>query len=230
MVNHKPAANRIPSIAGQRFGRLVALREVEKSRHGTRRWVCQCDCGSPEKVILQDLLRNGATQSCGCLHAEVIRAAITHGHTRRNKHSAEHMAWRNMLNRCYREKTHNFQNYGGRGIVVCDRWRGRGGFERFLADVGHRPSPRHTIDRYPDTNGNYEPGNVRWATLRQQAQNKRDTFMVEANGKSIPLIALTRTLGVSYWRAYSRLRRGALLRNALGIPDAAQVPNVEPGS
>lgn len=226
-MNHNPAANRIPSIAGQRFGRLVVLREVEKNKHGTRQWVCHCDCGSPDRVYLQDLLRRGTTKSCGCLHSEVVRAAVKHGHARRNAHSVELMAWRNMQNRCYRKETHNFDSYGGRGIVVCARWLGRDGFVRFLADVGMRPSPRHSIDRYPNTNGNYEPGNVRWATLRQQAQNKRDTTLVEVNGRSVPLIALTRTVGVSYWRTYSRLRRGWSLLDAVGI---AALPDVEVGA
>lgn len=229
MVNHKPASNRIPSIAGKRFGRLVALNEVEKNRHGARRWLCQCDCGTPPKVVLQDLLRSGMTRSCGCLHREVSRGAIKHGHARKNAHSPELIAWRNMLHRCYRERTHNYAAYGGRGITVCERWRGRGGFQRFLADFGLRPTRAHSLDRYPDTNGNYEPGNVRWATLREQAQNKRDTLLVAVNGRSVPLIALTRSLGVSYWRTYSRLRRGQSLHGALGFDADTRLPDVEAG-
>lgn len=160
-------------VPGERHGRLVAVQEVERGKYG-RRILCQCDCGGTRVVFSNHFFR-GKSTSCGCKLTETL--------LRRNSESARHrltnsptwVSWQSMITRCTNSNTAGWKHYGGRGIRVCDRWRGREGFERFLVDVGVRPTGK-TLDRI-DVNGHYEPGNVRWASAKQQARNQRTTVL-----------------------------------------------------
>lgn len=156
-------------ILGERFGRLVAVRRPTNAR---AQWECVCDCGQT-KLVRGGSLRRGLTRSCGCLHNEELSArTITHGEARKEEKSPEYRAWRGMKQRCSSNPDgKDYKHYAGRGIRVCDRWLNN--YENFLADVGRKPSLKHSLDRYPDNDGNYEPGNVRWATASQQASNTR---------------------------------------------------------
>lgn len=163
-------------LRGQRFGKLVVLSFAGISRTRST-WLCVCDCGR-QKVISAGTLKRGNTRSCGCLRQYGgSESCIKHGHARRHgkgepagSGTVEYLTWRRMKRRCYNEREHNYRHYGGRGISVCDRWRNS--FENFLADMGQRPSSRHSLDRI-DVDGNYEPSNCRWATHLEQARNKR---------------------------------------------------------
>lgn len=166
-------------LVGFRFGRLVVLERAENTRQKTRRWRCQCDCGSI-CIARTANLRNGHTRSCGCWQREVVADQHrTHGLS----HLPEYKTWANMLARCERPQHVSFPIYGERGIRVCERWQT---FENFLADMGSKPTPRHSLDRL-DPNGNYEPGNCQWATHRDQLRNRRCSRLFTYAGRTMLL-------------------------------------------
>lgn len=168
-------------IDGMVFGRLTAVRRAPSDKHGNPRWLCKCQCGNSKELLVHNL-RSGTTISCGCVlrHEASIRgqiygaitgaANVTHGHARTAAHTRTYRSWRSMKQRCSVQTNKSYKNYGARGIRVCDRWMNS--FEAFLEDMGERP-PGNTLDRYPDNDGDYEPGNCRWATWEQQASNRR---------------------------------------------------------
>lgn len=197
----------LPRIAaGQRYGRLVAVRLVD-TRHRRAHWLFKCDCGA-ETTVAATSARSGNTRSCGCFYSETRRAAATHGMS----YSAEYRAWQDMIRRCSNPHAPEFENYGGRGISVCGRWRT---FKTFLADVGPRPSRYHSLDRFPDNDGNYEPGNVRWALRQQQQRNMRSNLLVEYDGQKMPLADAAERAGLKYTTVKIRLYRGWTIERAL---------------
>ena len=161
----------LKDLTGQAFGRLTVV-SFAGSVKGRTTWHCSCACGGTRTAVGSDL-KNGRTMSCGCLQAQVRSSSHTrHG----GRDWPEWRVWQSMIRRCHSPKATSFSYYGGRGIAVCDRWRqgadGLHGFECFIADMGRRPSGGLTLDRI-NNDGNYEPGNVRWATRREQQHNKR---------------------------------------------------------
>lgn len=192
-------------IAGQRFGRLVALDEAERSGNGKRLWSCKCDCGNTVAVSTESL-RSGNTKSCGCIKKELLvarnRAAATHDMT----DSPEWNSWCSMKARCLNKNSKSYEDYGGRGIKVCDRWLD---FINFYNDMGERPSGT-SLDRI-DVNGDYEPSNCRWATPTEQASNMRNNRLIEFDGQARTISGWSRETGIPLSTLRRRLKAcGAL--------------------
>lgn len=189
----------LKDYCGQRFGRLTAQWLLERRDKGDHIWYFLCDCGGMIHLNIKSA-RSGHTQSCGCIkREETVERNTTHGLSK----TRAYKVWKDMRSRCNNPKNAEYDNYGGRGIMVCDRW---GNFEGFYGDMGDRPEGM-TIDRI-EPNGNYEPTNCRWATAIQQANNRRGTIWHTRNGETKPLSEWCVLLGVDHSKARYRKRHG----------------------
>jgi hypothetical protein len=208
--------SKLIDLTGLRFGRLVVARRGTNSNNGHPRWDCVCDCGGRTTATLTNL-KKGRTQSCGCLQRERTGAAAKiSSATHRMTKTAEHRSWSAMRSRCLNPNATGYERWGGRGITITKRWDK---FENFLADMGPRPSPSHTLDRI-DKDGNYEPDNCRWATKLEQANNRRDNEMIVINGTSVTLRNALRDAGsvISIDQARRRIRKGWPPEAAVSTP------------
>jgi hypothetical protein len=187
-------AMRLTDRTGERYGRLVVVERLpNKSATDTNaRWRCRCDCGNETVSYGQDLGR-GKVRSCGCLNAERIQS---HGMSRLPVYAV----WKQMIQRCENPKSQAWENYGGRGISVCESWHK---FENFIADMGH-PSPGKTLDRR-DVNGNYCEANCWWRTSAQQANNTRRNRTIEYKGTKQTLAEWADTMGLEWNALRTRL-------------------------
>lgn len=199
LKNQLLSKQNIVDIVGQRFNFLT----VESFSHvgeGGAFWNCKCDCGE-YKVLRGSDIKSGETKSCGCYRREVAHNKATHGRSK----DPVYIVWRNMCSRCYDPKSPGYKNYGGRGIAVCDEWRGEGGFIVFLRDMGEIPEG-YTLDRI-NVNGNYERENCRWATTGEQGRNKRNNRSITFNGEDRLMVEWSEFLGISYKTLKTRLNK-----------------------
>lgn len=191
------------SLTGLRFGKLLVLEQApNRSKH--RAWKCVCDCGK-EKVLTTEQFYQGTVKSCGCLR-------FKHG----LRNTASYDIWCNMIRRCDNPEAEEYPNYGGRGIKVCDRWRGDSGMQNFYEDMGERPTGL-SLDRI-DNDGPYSPENCRWATIKQQSMNKRNTRLVTYRGETKPLMEWASIVGIRYIRLIHRLRKNWTVERAFETP------------
>ncbi len=187
-------------LIGKPCGRLTVLSKLPTSASGHAMVLCRCECGT-EKPIRAEAIRKERIRSCGCLFADTH---TTHGRSKRSESNCIFRSWEGMKARCYKTDHNSYQNYGGRGITVCERWLNS--FEAFLQDMGERPSIKHTLDRI-DNDGNYEPGNCRWATPEEQHNNRRDSRFLTHDGKTQTAAQWAREVGIPYITFMARLRK-----------------------
>ena len=200
-------------LTGQRFGRLLAMSSTNKKRGSSFIWELLCDCGSNTFVSVSDI-KSGHTQSCGCLGKERrIKSRVTHGHSKGHKTSTEYRIWCGMCQRVRDKKQSNYKYYGGRGIKVCKRWLT---FENFLEDMGKRPANR-SLDRI-NNNKNYCKENCRWATLSEQARNKRTTKLISYQGEIKTLADWAESFNIKYDTLHDRLKKGWSIEKSLIPP------------
>lgn len=212
----------LSNLIGLRFSRLLVESRGPNTKHGTARWHCKCDCGESRLISARSLVA-GKTRSCGCLQAESRMLGSskgwfkpTHGqcgYPKKGRAPAlEYTSWAAMKNRCNNPNAADYGLYGGRGIQVCDRWNSS--FEDFAADMGPRPSRRHTIERIENDLG-YFPGNCYWATPLEQANNRRGNLTFEVGGVTLTVAQLAKRAGLQPTVVYWRLRRGNSIQEAL---------------
>lgn len=213
----------IEDFIGKKYNRLTVLSEAPFtfSANGRKKYrlLCRCDCGTEKPVALHQVI-HGQTKSCGCLINERIREANSiHGDTRDYKLSPEYRSWIAMKARCLYPKSVKYSRYGARGITVCPEWIES--YAAFLADMGRKPTPEHTLDRI-ENNGNYERGNCRWATPAQQRanQNPRQSkgATVEFRGETKTILEWARQFSVPSTTIYHRINKGWPTEKALTSP------------
>lgn len=191
-------------LTRNKFGRLTAIKPNGKNKYGHVLWLCRCECGN-EKTINANSLTSGKTKSCGCLNTEKHKThpnRKTHGMTgtRLNR------IWKRMKSRCTNEKLKDYPLYGGRGISVCDEWKNS--FQAFYDwSMSHGYSDELTIDRI-DVNGNYEPSNCRWITVKEQNNNRRNNRLININGEIKTASQWIECTKINRTEFYNRLRNG----------------------
>ena len=195
---------RVEVRPGDKYGRLTLISEVDPRvgrARNFRRWLCRCECGVEKTVALTNL-RKGNTRSCGCMQSELAAAKFrVHGMVGVPGYST----WKGMVARCCDPQNAAYPSYGGRGIRVHDEWRND--VRAFIRDVGERPGPGYSLDRI-NNDGNYEPGNVRWATAKEQQRNRRCNVMVSYEGEMMTLAEAAERSGIHQCTLWSRIHRG----------------------
>ena len=196
----------LKNIIGKKYNRLEVISREKNSKGGQTRWLCKCDCGNTI-IAFGVNLRNGHTQSCGCLQREqASKVNSTHGKSK----SRLHNIWKTMKQRCVNPNNHNYKNYGGRGITICEEWeKDYLKFEEWALKNGYDENAKYgecTIDRI-DVNGNYEPSNCRWVTQKEQARNKRNCRYVFFEGEKYTLAELSEILEVPAEKVYRSMNK-----------------------
>lgn len=213
IFEEKPEHWRFEDLQGQKFNRLAVLGFAGKNLSGNSLWFCKCECGNIKRVIGSSL-KKCLTTSCGCLQKQRAKETNTkHGYSRMGQRSRTYITWTSMIARCQNQNNKRFKDYGGRGIKVCERWHK---FENFLADMGEAPEGL-TIDRKENDKGYYKE-NCRWATIKEQNNNKSNNRYFTFNGKTQNLEKWTKELGFKKTSIMSRINRGWSIERALSTP------------
>ena len=200
------------NLKGMKFGRLTVLRrapgKATRNAYKNAMWVCKCDCGTI-KSIAGPNIRRGDTVSCGCYRSEKVRdEKRIHGMS----NSIEWRTWSGIIQRCHNPKSDNYHRYGGSGIEVCPRWRT--GFINFFSDMGKRPNGKYSLERIDNSKG-YSPENCKWATVYEQARNRRDIRLIEYNGEKLCLLDWAIRAKVGRNAIYALIAKGKSPENSV---------------
>ncbi len=165
---------KVLNLIEKRFGRLLVIARVENDKFGHSKWLCKCDCGNEVVVLGDNLKKTNHSKSCGCYHREKARKAnTTHGYTKGRNRPRVYRVWQNMKTRCYNPESKDAKLYKERGIIVHEEWiMDFEAFYKYVAQLEHFNEEGYSLDRI-DSNGNYAPGNLRWATALEQRHNQR---------------------------------------------------------
>jgi len=196
---------KIVDIIGKKFGRYIVISRANNGNDGRSMWFCRCECGG-EKIVSGKHLKSGRIKSCGCYKKEI---STKHGFCG----TKIYRIWKNMIQRCINPRVINYKNYGGRGIVVCERWMK---FENFLKDMGSLPTSKHQIDRINNDLGYYKE-NCRWSTSKQNNRNRRNNHLLELNDKTECLSEWEEETGIKQETIRDRIKRGWSNKDALTI-------------
>lgn len=192
---------------GYKFGDCTLIKYeptiIDKGGHYRKTAMFMCKCGKSFVTNFHSVKR-GLTTSCGCFRKKRQQENRTHGATL-DKINSGYNVWLNIKSRCLHPNSTSYTRYGAKGITICERWEKS--YEAFISDMGERPSVHHSIDRYPNKNGNYEPNNCRWATPIEQSNNKNKTIMVSYMGTIVSLANLCRQYNINYKSAHLRFHK-----------------------
>lgn len=191
-------------ITGNRFSKLVVVSLIDRTK-----CIVRCDCGNEKEVRINNV-KKGHTRSCGCMGKD---NNLKHGVAR--DYPQLYQKWSNMMARCYRPSTKYFENYGGRGVSVCERWHNAA---LFVEDMLETYRDGLTLDRYPNGDGNYEPSNCRWATRIEQQNNLRTNTWIETPKGSMTIAQAAREFGLPYKIVCTRVSKGWSGHDAVTIP------------
>lgn len=207
-------------IPGTRYGMLTVLKDLGLINKYTMILV-RCDCGEERKVRYSGL-RSGNSTSCG--RCSLVKHGYAHNHHPEPIKKSTYRIWCGIIQRCTNPNATHYKSYGGRGVLICERWRE---FENFIADMGTRPTVRHSIERV-NVNGNYDPSNCKWALPDEQARNRRNVRQIEYNGEVKTIADWARAIKVSERCLGMRLRSGWSVEKALTTPHARKNPAPPP--
>lgn len=198
---------------GKKYGFLTVIERTDSPDKSYIIWRCLCDCGNYINVKSGNL-NSGNTESCGCKSSRLSigERSFKHGHNRLGATSTEYHSWSSMKSRCNNSNNTAYCDYGGRGITVCERWLDKSkGFVNFMEDMGFKPTPLHSIDRYPNTNGNYEPSNCRWGTDEQQCKNRRSNKWYDLDGVRMVQKDWAKSVGADNRQFHKMLKKKSFL-------------------
>lgn len=203
-------------LSGRKFGRLLVVQRsedyVSPNGHHVVCWECECDCGTKHYIVSGNSLKKGSTSSCGCISKEFPKHK-THGQSKTQLYKE----WCDIKKRCYNSKSKSYPDYGMRGITLCQEWHDYVKYYAYVSVLPHFQEKGYTLNRI-DNNGNYEPGNVEWATKAEQANNRRSSRLLEYNEKRQTIAQWSAEIGIEQTTLSARLRMGWSIEKALTTP------------
>lgn len=193
----------VNDLTGKRFGRLTVIGVEDNGKRKTY-YVCQCDCGNV-KVVRSDALISGVTKSCGCIKKEQDKTNLTANHSHKMSGTRIYETWQDMKRRCYNKQNTRYDRYGGRGITVCEEWLNN--FESFYNwAINNGYADNLTIDRI-DNDGNYEPSNCKWSTVKEQCNNRSSNINITIGNATKSLMGWCEIFNVDYKKVHARYQR-----------------------